>query len=93
MQFFKQELTVERGGTYGEGVVDGLHHGGKVEVVEVVLHLDLGKTSRHGNTTLDRIGMVQPTPTHNTMKRSDRLGRQRRDRALHCLLFLGNVER
>lgn len=48
--------------TYGEGIINGLHHSGKVEVVEVVFHLDLGKTGGHGNTTLDCISVVQPAP-------------------------------
>jgi len=46
----------------GKSVVDGLHHGSKVQVIEIVLHLDLSKARRHGNTTLDSISVVQPTP-------------------------------
>lgn len=46
----------------GKSVVDGFHHGGKVQVIEIVLHLDLSKARRHGNTTLDSISVVQPTP-------------------------------
>lgn len=46
----------------GKGVVDSFHHGRKVQVIEIVLHLNLGKARRHGNTTLDSISVVQPTP-------------------------------
>jgi hypothetical protein len=71
--------------TYRKRIINGLHHGGKVEVVELVFHFDLGKTGRHGNSTLDSIGVIQPTPTND--KQTIRSGKRKEKKEGSCLFF------